>query len=199
MGYPWLMTHGSRRRVLLSLFRGACEGPGHRRGLALSRLLCRRAPQCTDTGKHVQAYLPTRGNFSRSARFFLLRRIFRNHEGTDVPGTSVMEKFPSFHPCMSGQMGRVSPPPQAWYCSTYFVMFFPLLEISVLSCIAITEHKPEKIGSQQCNNAQSDRHPREPIPTREGRRGRPRRTPKISSRQAATRGTILWKVEFDTS
>src|SRR4030095_12020545 len=53
----------------------------------------------------VKAYPPTRGNFSVSAKFFLLRRIFRNHAGTGVAGTAV--KGTSTH-----ERGRTwSPPP----------------------------------------------------------------------------------------
>src|SRR4030095_861302 len=53
----------------------------------------------------VKAYPPTRGNFSVSAKFFLLRSIFRNHAGTGVAGTAV--KGTSTH-----ERGRTwSPPP----------------------------------------------------------------------------------------
>src|SRR5437763_3548116 len=76
--------------------------------------------------QRVQAYPPTRGAFSMSARCFLPRSISRNHGGTDVPGISVIVKFPSFHPCTSVQVGRVSPPPQVWYCSTDLSMFSSL-------------------------------------------------------------------------
>jgi hypothetical protein len=129
---------------LLSLLRGACEGLRAPARPRPQSLLCGRAPQCTDTEKRVQAYPPTRGNFSISARGFLLRKIFWNHAGTGVPGTSVMEKVSPFHPCTSGQLGRVSPPPHTWYCSTYCAMFFPLLSSAVLSCMALAEHNPTK-------------------------------------------------------
>jgi hypothetical protein len=54
--------------------------------------------------QRVKAYPPTRGNFSVSARFFLLRSIFRNHAGTGVEGTSV--KGTSTH-----ERGRTWSPP----------------------------------------------------------------------------------------
>jgi hypothetical protein len=52
----------------------------------------------------VKAYPPTRGNFSVSAKFFLLRSIFRNHAGTGVAGTAV--KGTSTH-----ERGRTWSPP----------------------------------------------------------------------------------------
>jgi hypothetical protein len=84
----------------------------------------------------------------------LLRSIFRNHAGTGVAGTAVIEKFPSCHPCTSGQMGRLSPPPQAWYCSTYFSMFFSLLYSAVLSYMAMVEHNPaNRLSAMQRHTA----------------------------------------------
>lgn len=73
-----------------------------------------------------------------SARFFLLRRIFRNRAGTSVPGTSVTEKLPAFHPCTSVKMGRLSPHPQTWYYSTHFSMICLLLCSSVLLYMTTT-------------------------------------------------------------
>ena len=108
-----------------------------------------------------------------SARRFLPRSISWNHGGTDVLGISVMEKCPSFHPCTSVQMGRVSPPPQAWYCSTDLSMFSLLLGSLI--------------------DIQGNQYPREradvALP----------RTQRTSALQTVTRVTILWKVEFDTA
>jgi hypothetical protein len=180
------MTHGGRRRVLPvcgALWR---DHPSTCCCLSLS------------SSQRVQAYLPTRGNSSIAVRFFLRRSIFWSHEGTGVPGTSVMEKCPACHPCTSVQMGRVSPPPRLGTARHTF----PCSSCSstVWGCRAWRFLRTTRnIGQQQGNDTQSDRHPREPVPTREGGRGRPHRTQTTSPRQAATRGTILWKVEFDTS
>lgn|SRR5712691_3374192 len=87
--------------------------------------------------KRVQTYPLTRGNVSLSVWGFAVRSIFRNHAVTGVPGIPVMEKFPSSHPSTSVHVGRVSPPPQSWYCSTYFFICFLLL------CSAVLSHTPK--------------------------------------------------------
>lgn len=87
--------------------------------------------------KRVKTYPLTRGNFALSVRCFAVRSIFRSHAVTGVPGILVMEKFPSFQPSTSVHVGRVSPPPQPWYCSTYFFICFLLL------CSAVLLHTPK--------------------------------------------------------
>src|SRR5919198_1198195 len=113
------------------------EELGRWRRLARSPWIRGRSPQCTDTEKRVQTDPLTRGNVSRSVRGFAGRSIFRNHPGTGGPGISVREKCPSCHPATSVHGGRVSPPSQAWYCSTDSFIGILLL------CRAVLAHTPK--------------------------------------------------------